>query len=379
MSENKLCEKNIEEADRQLFVLNNELSMLEYKHDLGNDEAGDRIDEVYEKIRNLLSKPSLLKSVRACLEPVSMRDAPRMVRKAALLEREIMFSAIENNSALEDTRKSIRRGMKNLDYSKTLSTLTRAPERATRREELVRFARACAVIEPSCRELFKIYNNLAQEVGYRDYAQVKLSYEGLTAGEIYTFFRQWRDENMPRWERALAREAEELGDTIKAFDLLYILNRCYAQVQEMFDAGKSMHILRELLARLGANLDELPISIEFRDIPFSGSGYRMMPGKDVRLLLNPGSKGISAYFFLLHEFGHGMYYCHCPVGSELLIDCHLAREIMADLWTHFLREKSFLTGVMGFSPDFADDVIQVNYVKLHIWRLGQKTIEEDPH
>ena len=287
-----------------------------------------------------------------------MRDAPRMARKAALLEREIMFSAIEDNSNLEDARKSIRRGMKNLDYSTTLFTLTRTPERAMRREALVRFARAGAAMEPACRELFNIYNTLAQEVGYRDYAQAKLSYEGLTASEIYTLFRQWRAENMPRWERALAREAEELGDTINAFDLLYMLNRCYAPVHEMFDARKSMHILRELLARLGGNLDELPISIEFRDIPFCGSGYRVMPGKDVRLLLNPGSKGISAYFYLLHEFGHAMYYSHCPVGSELLIDGHLAREIMADLWTHFLSEKSFLTGVMGFSPDFADDVIQ---------------------
>jgi len=357
MSENKICEK-IEETDRQLFLLNNELSMLEYKHDLGNDEAGDSIDEVYKQISNLLNEPSLLKSVRACLGSVSTRYAPRMVRKAALLEREITFSAIENNSALEDARKSIRRGMKNLDYSKTLFTLTRVPEQATRHEELVRLARAGAAMEPACRELFKIYNNLAQEAGYRDYAQAKLAYEGLTVGEIYTLFRQWRDENLSQWKRALAQEAEELGDTIKAHDLLYILNRRYAQVQEMFDASKSMHILRELLARLGTSLDELPISIEFGDIPFSGSGYRVVCGKDVRLLLNPGLRGIYAYFVLLHEFGHAIYYCHCPVGSELLIDCHLAREIMADLWTHFLKEKSFLTGVMGFPADFADDVIQ---------------------
>ena len=351
------CEK-IEETDWQLFVLNNKLSMLEYKQDTGDDEGEDKINEVYERIRSLLSEPSLLKAVRACLESASARYDPLIARKAALLEREILFSAIENNSALGDVRKTIRQEINNLGYAEILSTLTRDPDRMTRREALGRLARACAAIEPSCRELFKTYNKLAQEAGYRDYAQAKLSYESLTVEEMYTLFRQWRDQNLPQWKRALTQETEKLGDTIKAYDLLYVFQQRYARVHEMFDAEGKMSILRELLARLGTSLDELPISIECRDIPFNGAGYRMMPGKDVRILLNPVVRGFSGYFFLFHEFGHAIYYCHCPVGSELLIDGHLAREIMADLWTHFLKEKSFLEGVMGFSSDLADEVIQ---------------------
>lgn len=355
MSESKLCER-IEEKDGKLFTFHNELSALEYKRALGDEGATARIDEVDEGIRSLFADPSLLKAVRDCLSSASTLVSTRTRRKALLLEREMLFSAIDDHRALRCARKAIRSGLKDFDFPKINSTLTKDPDRARRGEAIAETARVGAAIEPVGREMLKLANRVAQDAGYSDYAQAKLANEGMTVEELRALFRRWRDERAPQWSAALARAAAGRADGIEAWDLPYLLHQRRARVAERFDAGKQMEILRALVSRLGGSLDELPISIEFRDISYNGACYRVMPGKDVRILLNSRLTGFNSYFYLLHEFGHAIYYCYCPVGSGVLVDGHLAREIMADLWTEFLWEKSFLTDFVGASRELADEM-----------------------
>jgi len=348
--------EKIEMADRQLFALRNELSLGEYERDLGDKAAADRIERINIRIGSLLSEPLLAEAVSLCQASTS-RNGTADRRKADLLKKEITFWPIENHSALRRHNRAIQRTFESLDLPRTWSLLGCA-DRKKRRTALAKIGEANATVEPNCRELLKMYNKAAQEAGYTHYAEAKLAYEGLTEAELYNFFRGWRDRLMPRWKRCWRRTSEELGGDIDVYDLVHVYRRLPRQAEDKWEAVDKMRALRELVIALGGSLDDLPIRFELRDVPFSGACYRVMPGRDVRVVLNSRHRGSHAYFFLLHEFGHAMYYCFCPFGSELMIDCHLAREIMADLWTRFLNEKSFLTQVMGFPAHLAQDTIQ---------------------
>lgn len=351
----------LEEADRQLFALHNKLSLLEYERDRGDVAAADGILEVHATIRSLLGEASLLAAVRACQAAPGIHLRPETTRKAALLERAILFSAVENDSALRRAIEAVRSRMSgaDLDCSEATSTLVKSPARSTRREALARTAGVSAAMEPLCRQVAALANRAARGAGYHDYAQAKLTHEEMTPDGLRSLFRQWSEERKPQWTRLLRTAGEASGGAVQACDLLHLLGQYRGRLQNVFAGDKMMPVLRELLAKLGIRFEKLPISIEFRDIPYSGSCHRVMPGRDLRILLKPNLIGFQGYFYLLHEFGHAIYYCHCPIGSELLIDDHPAREIMADMWTCFLKQEHFIVDIMGLPSPLAVEAVRV--------------------
>lgn len=350
----------VKAADQKLFALNNMLSLLEYRRDLGDAAAAAQVDETREAIRTLLSDPALLSASRACLEMALAQDEPGTARKALLLENEIRFSEIENDPSVRHTRESVRLKMIGFgsSYSGVMRVLTSNPDRHARSTALTQHSVISKAMEPLCRESFVTLNQVARRAGYETYADAKLSYEALSTSDLLSEFREWREEHLPLWQRWLRAAKEQLGDGVRPHDLLYMSRQCTMMVDHAFASRHMTRVTEQLLCRLGVALSDLPVSIETRELSHAGACYRVIPGSDVRLVLNQNNTGLRACFFLLHELGHAMYYCYCPTGSELLIDRHPAREIMADLWTRFLNEKDFLLGPMGLDSDVSDQVIR---------------------
>jgi len=346
------CRK-VEQADRDLYELSNALSLWEYRQDRGDEKAGSEIAELRGEIKGLLGEPSLPASAHACREVASIQGDRRLERKAELLEREITFSSIENSHELLRAKDAVRQKASAVDRGRIMHVLGKEADRTARRRALEELARGSAMAEEACRELVNLCNNLAHGQGYADYAEAKLAYEGLTVDELRAYFAQWRDQFWPRWERALYETSRAQGDAVKPHDLVFMLRARRGRPLDLLPRGGGIGFLRELLRRLGVALDTLPLTIEERDLGFSGACYRVRPGEDIRIVLDTGLNGFQEHFYLLHEFGHAVYYCFCPVGSELLLDNHLVREIMADLWPQFLNEPRVLAECMGLAPEQA--------------------------
>ncbi len=348
----------LEEADRRLYALNNALSALEYREDQGDTTASPDIVAVRQRIGALLCDPDLRVSARTCREEASTYGDQKLKQKAQLLEQEIVFSSIENNAQLLRAKDAVRKKAGAFDLGRVMRMLGHEPDRSARRQAYEALAQATATTANACRKLLRLYNELAHMEGYLDYAEAKLGYEGLTVEELYRLFGKWHDQLRPRWERALAETARGIGDTVRAHDLLFMLRaRCEGPL-EVFAQGQGPVFLQELVRHMGTNLDKLPVSIERRELPFVGACYRVRPGEDVRIVLNQRLSGFQEHFYLLHEFGHAIYYCFCPVGSELLLDNHLSREIMADVWPHFLKDRAVLSQLIGLSTQRIDALIE---------------------
>ncbi|MBU1627775.1 hypothetical protein KKB18_10440 [bacterium] len=348
----------IEKIDRELFELNNELSALNYKLDCGKESAAEDVDLIEEKIRNLLMDQSLNDAVDSCLNSTSLQKDSLIQRKAVLLKRKIRFLTIENEYSLRESRWKARQEINNIDLDKWMGTLSKNPDRSERCKALEGLSKGCRNAEAACRELAKNANYIAQQAGYQDYTRAKLEYDGLTEETLYSYFKFWYNERISEWDKILDKYRENFGGEVKAYDIEYILNQCQSHIQKYFSKEKKLTTLDKLLNIYGTSIKELPISVEQIKLPFIGSCYRITPGKDIRILLDSDNSGINSYYVLLHEFGHAIYYCHCPVDSELLIDGHLSREIMADIWTHFIKDKDFLIKIMDLSQDIANEIIE---------------------
>ncbi len=345
------CKNIIENTDRRLYRLNNELSQAEYRQDCGDESAGERVDEITGKINGLLTDKQIMHAIRGIQGGDDTKDVEKnlLVRKARLLEQEIVFSGIETDASLQEPRRSLRNELKQIDTSHAFSTLMTGAEREQRRSALKHIAQAGRKVESRAREMFHSLNWVARNAGFDHYLHAKLAYEGLTVKGLYSLFEQWREEHLPLKRRIISQERAQAGHDIQAWDILYLLQHRCSHVRNYFDSKKKIPVLDALTYSLGKPVKQLPIVIEHQPLSFGGACYRMEPGKDIRIMLNTHLEGYNDYFYMFHEFGHAIYYCFCPRESELLIDNHLSREIMADLWTHFLTNKDFLTRIMDFS------------------------------
>jgi len=221
---------------------------------------------------------------------------------------------------------------------------------------LAQLAEVSPAIEPHCRDVLLACKRCAQALGHVDYAVPKLAYEGLTVEELYATFRAWRDQHMPAWQRTWHTVVATHGTDLRADIVPRVLPLFQPELRAVFDQNALLAFLARLLARLGGDLTALPITVENRPMPYSGAVYRLEGGSDIRVVVNANLQGYYRYFFLLHEFGHAIYYCHCP-RSELLLDSHLSREIMADLWTQFLGSEPVLRELLGVPEATARSVV----------------------
>lgn len=348
----------VEQADRRLYALSNMLSELEYREDQGDTQASAQIAAVRQKLCAIFNEPQLGTYAQDCRATTAAHDDPQIHRKAELLQREIVFSTIENNAGLIQAKNAVRKQRASVDLGHIMGVLGHETDRSIRCQALEALARASSVMEDSCRDLLKRYNELAQGQGYHDYVEAKLAYEGLAEEALCSLFAKTHDRLWPRWERALSHAALKVDGAVKPHDLLFVIREHSRQPLEIFERERGVGFLRKLLEPMGTDLADLPISVERCDIPSAGACYRVRPGEDVRILLNQRLSGFQEHVYLLHEFGHAVYYCFCPSGSELLIDNHVSREIMADLWPHFLKERDVLAQAAGIPPELIDSVIQ---------------------
>lgn len=356
------AQKLITTIDLQLYDLNNKLSLLEYAQDRGDDVAKE-ITGLKQEMNDLLKNERLTNAIECWTRNNAKSENPLLGRKAYLLARKRRFSEVEHNSQLLKAGQEVRENITGLqnDYSQIFSELY-SPQRAKRQCAQTKMSRLGTELEPVCRRWSQLANEIACKHGYDSYVDACLTSEDLTLHQLTDLFKNWKQERSHQLQASIA-------SLQGAEDLLYLFSTHKARMDEIFNIRNVGDVFSELLFKLGLSLDELPIFIERADIGFPGACYRIEPGTDIRIIVNSQLSGFSSYFYLLHEFGHGMYYYFCPKGSELLVDDQIVRETFADMWTLFLRDKQFLQKIIGVSDkDIATmSMAMSNYFTLRLY------------
>jgi len=163
-------------------------------------------------------------------------------------------------------------------------------------------------IEEGVVNLFDKRNALARKLGYKDYVELGLKLQDIVETELRNLFIQVKELTQELWEKTLVEIATELGvSKIQPWDLAYYLHSVLrSPPSERFPKSGIIPAFKSVLKEAGGDLDDLPIRVYERDIPYGGLCMGIQLGKDIRILANPRD-GLMWYDALFHEFGHGIH------------------------------------------------------------------------
>lgn len=319
----KMISHKIDEIDQILLEFNNQISLLEYRETKEKIDLSKEIKQVYGDIE------TLFKSLDSQDLEITNEVDPTTKKKTQILKDLIRFSKIENHPEILDIRSKTKEELQKLNYVDTLQILMKNPDQIQRKKAIDQTAELYRKNEILLEEFIHTHNKIAQQNGYTDYAQAKLESEGLSDKTFVEYFQGIKKKS-----------SIPILSGKEPCDIYYQLGSMKSNLPVL--NINSQQLLENLFSDLGISLSGLPIRIEWDDLDFFGACFRVSVGKDIRLIVIKNLSGLSSLHYLLHEIGHAVYYCFCPANSELLIDTHISREIMADIWTQFLRDKTFL-------------------------------------
>jgi hypothetical protein len=331
----------LNEIDATLLNLNNQISLLEYR------ETKEKIDLSSETQQICQNIESLFASVDHNDLEGNVFENTVLKKKMQILKELIQFSRIENHPQVLAILNQTKTELRKLNYLDTLHVLMKNPDREQRKKATDQVAELCGKNDKLLVEFIQIHNQIAQQNGFTDYAQAKLESEGLSDEIFVTYYQNLKKKLSP-----------PIFSGEDPSDIYFQLGSTKSNFQiPNFD---SQELLTNLFSDLGLSLENLPIRIEWEDLDFSGACFRVSVGKDIRLIVNKNLDGLSSLHYLLHEVGHAVYYCFCPLNSELLIDTHISREIMADIWAQFLKDKTFLQKYLGMNSDTVQKYLEMS-------------------
>lgn len=192
------------------------------------------------------------------------------------------------------------------------------PDRSLREEAYRAEDELWDALEPQIRALIRVRNARAQALGFRDYPELRLKFEGVGVREL----RRLCEEAVIPLVGKIRRLREEFLTATREgewfpWDLRFALERHAGLPRGPFPGGKMVPAVRGALRRWGFPMDRLPIAVTLHDIPFGGLTFAIRIPTDVRILIPPKG-GWDWYSVGFHEFGHAVHFSRIRQPDHLL-------------------------------------------------------------
>ena len=314
-------EARLEELD---YALNVEM----WKESLGR--SGARVGVCERSRRELLATPGL----REWAHEVRSREVPGLAaRRLELLERMSLDALLEQAPAVARLRNRLRRRMfrfrpriagKKASGADIFEHLWTDPSRAHRKEAYYCQDPLFRLLEPSVRELVETRNQIAQELGFRGFAEARLTLEGLSAtylSDILDGLPLGRLRTLAYRRRARYRERTRLEGWYP-WDETFLPSLESPVGDSVFPREGMLESVLAGLRRWGFRRGTFGFKLTRGLNPFVGSEIAVRTPEDVRILVDLRG-GHTNYGILFHEVGHALH----------------SRSVNAP--THFLRSHEF--------------------------------------
>ncbi len=353
----------LEEIDKDLYTLRCNENLIYYYQDIGEIFDKKKLCKVSEARRELLTQKSLMSKVRKAKK----HEEYLIRRKAELLERAIISSNIEYDPILLEIKNEIDEKQHQFDSSSVYKTLSHSSNRKLRKDIYISQLPHLKPIENLFRQFVTRANLISQRLGFSDYIDAKFYIEESSFKETSTFMSYSVKETEEFWKEFIQGAKNQIGNTLEPYDLdFFIKQKLERLTDKHFEKEEILNTLSDTLSSFGVKYSELPISIEIHNLPYVGACYPLKVREDIRFILNP-SEGYAYYKALFHEFGHAIYYCFCPLNSEILIDNQIMREIMADIWKGIVESREWLEKFSNLSSIEVDNIIKSRELYRALW------------
>ncbi|MGA7847345.1 MAG: hypothetical protein WCB18_09705 [Thermoplasmata archaeon] len=292
----------------------------------------------------------------------------RLARRLELLERLHFDAASEQYPSVVRLRSRLQRRIvafrprfrgKRVDRAGLHDELRRNPDRAVREEAYRAEDELWSVLEPELRALIRVRNARARALGFHDYPELRLKFEGIGVGEL----RRLCAEAVEPLGQKIRKIREEFLSTAGQgewfpWDLRFAQERRAGLPSGPFPGGRMVPAVRAALRQWGLPMGRLPIRVTLQDIPFGGLTFGIRIPTDIRILIPPKG-GWDWYSVGFHEFGHAVHFSLIRQPGHLLRspDVGFAGfvEGIADLFEEVSVDPSWLRGRPGLTASAVDN------------------------
>lgn len=299
------------EIDRRLEGVDQ--AILRAQWDLFAGRPRPRLARLELDRAKLLSDPRLTPWVRAARRRSASSD---IARRLELLERILLDTEVEQHpdvvrirSALQNRIVEFRPLWKGRTVGRAVvqRVVTQSPDRAERKKAYYAQDAFLRSLEPPLRQLVRLRNERARALGYPNFAEMRLGFQGLSLGRVedLTEAALAGAPKVIRLERARFEEATGESDWYP-WDLAYARWSHASFPDRIFPVRSMMPRIFAGVRRWGFRPERSRFRVVFHDLPVGGLTLAPDPPRDVRILVHPRG-GWNAYEVMFHEVGHALH------------------------------------------------------------------------
>lgn len=354
--------RELDEVERRLSVLDHRIALAEWAlyTGRGNERASARWQT--QRARYLRDPARHRLAVRL----VGRLGSPLLERRAELLRRAILDAEVEQSPDVVRVRLGLQGQIvrfrpvwhgRRVGRAVVYDALRKASDRAERKAAWYADEPLRRTLEDPLARLIGLRNDLARSAGHRNFAALRLSFEGVPAPTLRGLVRDATVGISTAAARLRAEAAERTRTPEWApWDLRYSLEQRAVLPEGPFPGVRMVGAVQRALAAWGIARSRRTFRIVRRDLPFGGLTFSVEVPGDVRILVHPNG-GWEYYMVLFHEYGHAVHFASIDQPTHLLrsTDPGFAgfAEGLAGVFEQVSEDPNWLATVRGLDPELA--------------------------
>lgn len=307
------------------------------------------INEIERKRSEIILNDRYVETVRRW-KPKA-KDRPLKKRLQAV-ERLFLRERIEALPSIFQSRNKINEGHiafkpvvlgREMERTDVYEMLRKDSGASRRKAAWESFAKLSRKVEADVKELMKLRNHHAEELGYKTYADYSLFQNLIDKAELLSLYDELSSLSEPILRSVLEEIKEKLGiEQLQPWDISYAIDQFVRPPDEHFPRDLMIPKVKALVKSFGLVPEELPILIKQADIPFGGLCFGIKIPTDMRILSNPRD-GHRFYSTLFHEYGHALHGSFIRQDHYALkVEMGCFAEGMARILEHFASDHDWL-------------------------------------
>ena len=305
-----------------------------------------------------------------------------LARRLELLERLYLDAASEQHPSVVRLRSWLQRRIvafrprfqgHRVSRAQIYDELRSNPDAAAREEAYRAEDELSRRLEPAVRDLLQARNERARVLGFRNYPELRLRFEGLSVSRLKALCQA----AVAPLRKAIAPLRSEFFESTRRnawfpWDLRFAQEKRAVLPAQAFPARSMVAAVRSALQRWGLPMHRLPIRVTLHDIPFGGLTFPVRVPTDIRILVPPNG-GWDWYVAGFHEFGHAVHFSLIRQPGHLLRSPDVGfsgfAEGIADLFEELAMNPRWLAGRRGLDSDTVR-VFRTGRAKEHLVRAA---------
>jgi len=354
----------LDKIEKKLEDNSNKISKLSYQRYIDKKQKPE-ISQLKKENSGILLDNELHEVIAKWKNNV---NDPVLSRRLDVWHEKIILSKVESNPEIIDLQQDIAYKIMSHKYNYYDEKLSlgeiRAIIRADDKKENRKVAwKSHTKLNNSLKEdmlkLFKLRNNVAKEMGFETYVDLKLEVNNqLTKQQVITLLNTLTKETNDYYEKLIKDGAQKLGiNKIEPWDVQYILEQLGGVKKDIFPKSKLNESLTNWANHMDFTLEDYGIEPVFYDIPYNGLTMGL-DRETIKILCNPDD-GYTYYRTHFHELGHALHSALKEVDSYILRrESSIFTEGIAEIFGYITSDIKWLTEFYGLDDQLAIKTLQ---------------------